>query len=168
MDQTLSLVAPFCLLFVVVAGYLVTVFEPYFAHRSQEGQELISYHAGDLKLKLIARWWAAKLLSHPGGRYEAEHENALFEGLHKALVRHRFIYGDDPGRLRYRLNGTSLLLSRVLRTLPQVPANRDIQVVMEIIPNRVEIKGERVIWEGMAPEYRSRFCDMYNDYDMPA
>ncbi len=75
-DELLPFAAPLLLL-LVLAGYYWTVFEPYFAHRSPEGAELMAYHAKDRKLQIIAEYWAAKLSDPPTRWYEPEDESIV-------------------------------------------------------------------------------------------
>jgi hypothetical protein len=165
MNESLAICFPAAILLLVVSGYLVTVFEPYFAQKSAEGLELKQYHAQDLKLKLIAQFWAAKLTNEPDGWYDASNESArrLFEELHEALVRHRFLFGDDPKKLRYEPSRSSPLLQRAIKRANWNGRAVDSQV-MTIYPNLVMVDGERVIWRGRPQAYKSRFKDMYDSY----
>jgi hypothetical protein len=162
MNEMLAISFPAALLLLVVSGYLVTVFEPYFAQKSAEGLELKQYHAQDLKLKLIAQFWAAYLSNERDGWYDASipSERRLFEELHDALVRHRFLFGDDPGTLRYEQSRLSRLLRRAIRRANWSGGSLDSQV-MTIRANVVKVNGGRVIWRGRPQEYKSRFNDMY-------
>lgn len=181
MLDTAVIIGPAFLLLAVVAGHLLTIFEPYFALRTAEGIELMEYHYKDLKLRRIAEWWTAKLANQEGGWYDDSDEAArhLCAELHYSLVRHRFLFGDDPGKLRCGQNYLSSLLAKALHKLGWVknPSaagsskrgadgdDGEEETVMLISPDRVEIAGGKVIWRGKPPEYRSRFCDMYHDYE---
>ncbi len=162
MNETLAICLPAALLLLVASGYLVTVFEPYFAQKSAEGLELKQYHAKDLKLKLIAQFWAAFLSNESDGWYDAsiESERRLFEELHAALVRHRFLRGDDPKTLRYESSRASPVLQRAIRRANWNGGALNKQV-MTIHPNLVKMDDGRVIWRGKPQEYKSRFNDMY-------
>ncbi|MDR3616501.1 MAG: hypothetical protein P4L53_23275 [Candidatus Obscuribacterales bacterium] len=154
---------PFLLL-VVVSGYLATVFEPYWAYHSKGGLELKEYHAQDLKLRLIAQWWAAKLAGHKGGYYDEDDENArlLCAELHDSLVRHRFIFGDDPTKLQLK---KSTVLSRALKRAGwRIDVDQAADHYLIISPNLVKSTNGQVIWRGKPPEYKSRFNDMYYEW----
>jgi hypothetical protein len=160
MDIVAFLGPPVLLLF-VVSGYLATVFEPYWAYNSKGGLKLKQYHAQDLKLRLIAQWWAAKLAGHKGGYYDEDDEKArlLCAELHDSLVRHRFIFGDDPTKLQIK---KSTVLSRALKRAGwRVDARRAGDAHLIISPNLVKSADGQVIWRGKPPEYKSRFNDMY-------
>src|SRR5277367_2011587 len=101
MDLVTAIALPTLLLTLVVSGYMCTVFEPYFAVNSDEGRELMRYHAADPKLLQTARWLAATLTDSTQTMFDDESTVAgrLRQSLLFELARHRFITGDDPRRL---------------------------------------------------------------------
>ena len=174
--QIVSFGGPPLLLLVIVTGYLATVFEPYFAWHSKGGAELREYHAQDLKLRLIAQWWAARLTNQEGAlheRYDETNEavRRLCSELHDSLVRHRFITGDDP-RMLYP--GDSSVVGRARKragfstSSPTGAKAVDVNfvdetAVMLISPTLVKIVSGQIIWRGKPPEYKSRFNDFYSE-----
>jgi hypothetical protein len=112
-------------------------------------------------------------MAQSGGWYDDSDVLArrLSKELHYELIRHRFLFGDDPSKIRCGPGYLSSILSNALRklgtegslrmsTMPEIP-----EAVMLIASNRVQIVGDKVIWRGQPAEYKSRFCDMYYDYE---
>lgn len=165
MNATLAILLPVTLFFLVIGGYLLTVFEPYFAQRTAEAEELKLYYAQDLKLHLIARWWAAKLGNSSDGWYDATNtqQEQLYCDLHAALLRHRFLTGDDPRKLRCTKGRLSSLLRRAQRQSGCTSLVEG-SATMLVYPNVVKLSDGAVIWRGRPQEYRSRFNDMYDSY----
>lgn len=164
MDGTLAIFLPSTLLFAVVAGYLLTVFEPYFAYanRSDEAVELINYHSSDRKLHLIAESWSANLSNPPLRWYQEDHESArlLKEKIIEALVRHRFIFGDDPRKLEHGKSISPVLRRALTLAGQEIPEAEQVRKML-IAPNIVKMTDGAVIWRGRPLEYKTRFCDFY-------
>ena len=162
-----AVIGPAILLLVVVLGYLATVFEPYFAVTTKEGIELLRYHAQDVKLRLIAEYWAAQLFNHKDGYFDEEDQAAVrfSKQLHYLLVHHRFIFGDDPQTMRLGGRQSHRLLRTAMRLCgidPDAAAAKRTQVIGLVIkPNLVKALDGRDIWRGRPQEYKSRFNDMY-------
>ncbi len=163
MDETLAILLSCALLIAVVSGYLLTVFEPYYAykHKSADAVELIEHHATDHKLHLIAETWAAKLSDPPTRWYQEENarSRALKEKLMEALVRHRFIFGDDPKKIEFGPN-VSPIIKRALVNAGFQPGSNENRTML-VSPNLVKMDDGTVIWRGRPMEYKSRFCDFY-------
>jgi len=160
-DELLPFAAPLLLL-LVLAGYYWTVFEPYFAHRTLEGKELMAYHARDRKLQIIAEYWAARLSDPPTRWYEPENEKArvLYEKLLYQLTRHRLINGDDPTTIVFGAKA-SPMLRRALKQVDRKAPQSSIEHKMLIHPNKVSMADGSVLWRGRPMEYKSRFNDFY-------
>ena len=163
MDETLAIFSACTLLMVVVSGYLLTVFEPYYAYKrkSDDAVKLIDYHATDHKLHLIAETWAAKLSNPPTRWYEDENERSrvLKESLMEALVRHRFLFGDDPKKIEFGPNVSPIIKRALVKTGFQ-PGSEDTGTML-VSPSLVKMDDGTVIWRGRPMEYKSRFCDFY-------
>lgn len=166
-DLFWAVIGPAILLLFVVLGYLATVFEPYFAVTTKEGIELLRYHAQDVKLRLIAEYWAAQLFDHKDGYFDEEDQAAVrfSKQLHYLLVHHRFIFGDDPKTMRLGGRQSHRLLRTAMRLCgidPDAAATKRTQVIGLVIkPNLVKALDGRDIWRGRPQEYKSRFNDMY-------
>jgi hypothetical protein len=161
--EVLAFAAPLTLLALVVGAQLFTVFEPFLALHTEEGAELLAYHARDLKLRLIAEYWAAKLLNQRGGWYD--HSNnaavALKQELHYYLVRHRFLYGDDPATMRWGPKRTHSLLTKALKKVGLDAVTPDREHVLFVEQRLVKDASGQTVWRGRPAEYKSRFNDMY-------
>ncbi len=162
MNEALSISLVVMLYLLVVGGYLLTVFEPYLSQNSAEAEELKQYFAQDLKLHIVARWWAAKLGNSRDGWYDETNnqQKQLYCELHAALVRHRFLTGDDPRKLRFAASRRSSIIRRALRRSECLAPDVN-PVTMLVCPNTVKLSDGTVLWRGRPQEYRSRFNDMY-------
>lgn len=162
MSEELAILLPTILLVLVVGGYLLTVFEPYYALRTSEGAELLDYHRQDPKLDAIAGWWAQRLVD-PGSRWLDEGNAAvvsLRNSVKEALVRHRFLTGDDPSYLRCG-SRISPVLQRAFEASGFLVPTATSALEMKISAREVRIKGGELVWRGRPAEYKSRFCDFY-------
>lgn len=155
----------FLLLAFVVSLQMFAIFEPYLAYRKKtaEALDLIIYHSQDKKLHLIAEWWAAKLSTPASIFYNAENEDSrvLRDAILEGLVRHRFLFGDDPRKLEYGARVSLLLHRALLQVQAPIPELAQVNRVMSVLPNVVTVDGKDVIWRGRPREYKSRFCDFY-------
>jgi hypothetical protein len=164
MSEELAILLPIALLALVVGGYLLTVFEPYYALRTSEGAELLEYHRQDPKLRAIAAWWAQRLVD-PGSRWLDESNASVVRvrnSVLEALVRHRFLTGDDPSKLRYGAK-VSPVLQRAFAECGLVPPASAVtpRVEMQISAREVRVMNGELVWRGRPAEYKSRFCDFY-------
>ncbi len=161
----LSLILSSSLLLLVVTAQLYTVFEPYIAYRRRtaDAVELIMYHSQDKKLHIIAEWWAARLSTPATAWYEEENDDAraLKESILEGLVRHRFLFGDDPVKLEYGTRVSPLLTRALMQVQAAMPELAKVNRVMSVKPNVVTVDGNICIWRGRPREYKSRFCDFY-------
>jgi hypothetical protein len=166
MDFAAAIALPTLLLIVVVAGYWWTVFEPYFAINSDEGRELMQYHAADPKLLQTARWWAATLTDPAQSMFDDESTMAgrLRQALLFELARHRFLTGDDPSRLCCG-PVCSRLLRRAKARAGLGCADPKSQLLLLVTPRLVKVSDGTVVWRGLPQRYRSRFKDKYDGDD---
>jgi len=163
--EILPLTLSFLLLLLVTTVQLYATFEPYLAYRKKtaEALELIVYHSQDKKLHLIAEWWSAKLSTPASIWYDDENDDArvLKNAIHEGLVRHRFLFGDDPAKLEYGTRVSPLLTRALMQAQAPMPTAAKVNRVMSVKPNVVTVDGNNTIWRGRPPEYKSRFCDFY-------
>lgn len=168
MDQILAIVLPALLLAIIAAGHLHTIFEPYSAIASAEGQKTLLTHKQDPKLKAIAAWWTDKFFPPPAGAWPEDH--AFYGELLEQLARRRFFNGDDASRLvcqhrrwwhigqaewsPFRLSAP---LAMALAKTGQKPALSD--AVMQITPVSVKTGTREFAWCGHPAPYISRFGD---------
>lgn len=161
--EILAFALPLGLLAVVVGAQLFTIFEPYLALNTEEGAELMAYHAQDLKLRLIAEWWTARLLNQHGGWFDERSNSAvvLKEELHRQLVRHRFLFGDDPSTMRWGPKRMHSLLAKALQKAGIEPVAPTKEHVLIVEARHVKDSSGQTVWRGRPAEYKSRFNDMY-------
>lgn len=150
------------LLLLVLGGYYWTVFEPYRAHLSAEGLELMQYFANDRKLQIIAEYWASRLCSVPTKFFDEEddEQSTLKNRLIHELTIHRLRRGDDDSRLIHGPKSSRLLARACQASKLRLP-EPDGEIAMLIAPNMVSLRDGRVLWRGRPQEYKSRFCDFY-------
>lgn len=162
MNETLAFSLPVFMLTLVVAGYMLTVFEPYFALNTAEGKELLDYHRKDPKLRFIAEWWARALVDPTSRWFDADNPAvySVYERVFEALVRHRFLCGDDPSKLRYGSSLSPILARAIRNSGVALPAGLP-AVQMNISQREVRIDGGSIVWRGRPADYKSRFCDFY-------
>lgn len=163
MEFAVAILLPTTFLMMYMSVQMWTIFEPHFAINTAEGRELLAYFSSDQKLVRMAEWYAS-LLTTPtegingdattaGGKLRAA---MLFE-----LARHRFLCGDDPGKLI--LGPTSSRLFQ--RAQARAEWNNPVPIALLIIRARVvkaQGEGAGVVWSNKPQPYRSRFRDKYD------
>ena len=146
----------------VLIASLYPIFEPYIAWNNKAHSALKQYYREDLKLRLIAEWWAAKLSNQRWYDDTDDAMKTLCLAISDELVRHRFLTNDYPRQLRGGDKKHSKILRRAIQ-LTKFKVLSKVESVMNILPNKVSILDGQVIWRGKPQPYKSRFNDFYSE-----